>query len=360
MLLGLANRIAWQPVLLVVAGFALLVVAWLWMWPRRHRLPTVLQFLLIVLTVRYALFTMPLSWGFYYATIHPAFIDFRERGLVANKVKEFLAPPPEQKYVAVGSSQTRAVYSQFSRQNPVLGFYSLAGMGPVDYVEQYGEILKRRPKVLLLYVSEFDLARPLDLTNARISDLPLSLWPEFYRLVSTAAGPAAARETLTGMAVADLFPENKYSFLAADYAKQIRSWLAGKAAAVPTVEQQTEQQLASLKHLSADAVPTQMLFLEAFLQMTERDGIPVVLVEGQYNPLAYTDDNLRLNREIITPLLATLPKRFANVTMLDRADTREFAASDYEDGYHVKPEAGARFAAHLLHLLENRVTLSSR
>ena len=277
---------------------------------------------------------------------------------MSNKVKEFLAPSPAQKDVAVGSSQTRAVYSQFSKENRILGFYSLAGMGPVDYVEQYGEILKRRPKVLLLYVSEFDLARPIDLTNARLSDLPLRLWPEFYSLVSKTVGLETARETLTGMAIANLFPENKYSFIFSDYAKQIRFWLAGRHAVVPTPEQLTEIQLASLSHLTSDSVPEQMVFLDAFLRMTERDGIPVVLVEGQYNPAAYSDANLRLNRDVIEPLLAALPRQFTNVIVLDRTETQEFAASDYEDGYHVKPEAGSRFAAHLVQLLEKRVALS--
>jgi hypothetical protein len=357
-LLSVADKIAWQPVL--IAGFELvaLVLLWIWVWNRRQQIPTAVQFVLIVLTARFLLFGTPLSWFAYYATLDPAFIDFRERDLVANKVKTFLAPPAEQKFVAVGSSQTRAVYSQFSKNNPVLGYYSLAGMGPADYVEEYGEILKRRPKVILLYLSEFDLARPVDLTNSRLSDLPIREWPEFFRLVASVKGVETAKDTLVAMTVADLFPENKYSFLVADYTKQLLSHIAGDPVTVPTIAEQTRVQTASLKSLRADAVPEQMIFLEAFLRLTERDRLPVVLVEGQYNPVAYTSANIRMNRDVIAPDLAELKKKFANVVVVSRAEASQFTQSDYEDDYHVKPEAGERFAAHLLRLLAGKVTLS--
>src|SRR5664279_3700261 len=150
------------------------------MWKRRTRTPTAVQFLLIVVTARYLLFATPLSWFAYYATIGTAFIDSRERDIVAAKVKTFLAPAPDQQFLAVGSSQTRAIYTAYSKKNPVRGYYVLAGMQPLDYVNEYGEILKSRPKVILLYISEFDLGRPLDLSTCRLSDLQLGEWPAFY------------------------------------------------------------------------------------------------------------------------------------------------------------------------------------
>jgi hypothetical protein len=355
---GIASRIAWLPVTITAAECTALVLAWLWLWKHRERTPTAAQFALIVVTARFLLFATPLSWFTYYTTIGTDFIDSRERDIVAAKVKTFLAPAPGQQFLAVGSSQTRAIYTQYSKKNPILGYYVLAGMQPLDYVSQYGEILKSRPKTILLYISEFDLGRPLDLSTSRLSDLQFREWPAMFKLIAQAAGTKAAWNTMAGIAVADLFPENKYSFIFADYLKQLRARLAGRAPGGPTIDQQTRRQIATLEQLSGATVPAQLLFLEEFLRLTERDGVPVVLVEGQYNPRAYTARNAVLNRDVLGPALDQMQERFSNLAVVRRASVPAFAVGDYLDGYHVKPDAGDRFAAELLDLLRRQQTVS--
>jgi hypothetical protein len=355
---SIAARIGWLPVTLATAECIALVLVWLWVWKRRERTPTAAQFVLIVLTARFVLFATPLSWFAYYATIGSDFIDSRERDIVAAKVKTFLAPPPGQEFLAVGSSQTRAVYTQYSKKNPILGYYVLAAMQPIDYVDEYGEILKSRPKVILLYISEFDLGRPVDLSTCRLSDLRLAQWPAFYKLIAQAAGPKAAWDTMAGIAIADLFPENKYSFIFADYLKEVRARFAGSPPDTPTIAQETHREITTLRKLTAETVPRQALFLEEFLRLTERDGIPVVLVEGQYNPHAYTAKNVALNRDVLEPALERMQLGFSNLAVVRRASIRQFAANDYRDGYHVKPDAGDHFVTQLLDLLRRQQTVS--
>ncbi len=353
-LVSVVDKIAWLPFIIACGQFSALAFLWLWVWKRRECTPTLAQFLLIVMTARFLLFGTPLSWFTYYATIDSNFVDPRERDIIANKIKTFFLPPPQQKFLAVGSSQTRAVYSHFSKHNPILGYYTLAGMQPADFVDEYTEIVKRRPKVVLLYISEFDLGRQVDLSTSRLSDLSIKEWPNFYRSAAAAAGPKKAWDTMVAIAIADLFPENKYSFIFKDYFKQLRSRFLGARETPPTFAQQIRLERNSLNNLRADAVPAELIFLDEFLKLAERDRIPVVLVEGQYNPVAYNDKNVPMNRNVIEPALAKLQKTFPNVTLVRRADLRQFNESDYQDAYHVKAEAGDRFVTQLLALLERR------
>lgn len=73
---------------------------------------------------------------------------------------------------------------------------------------------------------------------------------------------------------------------------------------------------------------------------------------------AHTEANLRLNHEVVKPLLAALPHRLSNVTVLGRAETKTFVVSDYENIFHVKLGAGERFAADLVRLLDQRMALT--
>jgi hypothetical protein len=271
------------------------------------------------------------------------FNDHRDQTIVVERIKSFLDKGSP--YLAIGSSQTHAVYKEYAHAHGELDYFHLAGMTPFDYWLEYDRLAAKHPGTMLLYMSEFDLARGLSAPASRTSSLALWHLPELYRLVRTAAGEPMARQLVLEKLIAELFPEHKYAFIASAFGKR----LTGAPRPAAEVEKAPlENHLKNLAKLNADKVPAQTVFLHAFLKRAEEDGIPVVIVEGQYHPKGYSPKNASIRKDRVEPLLAALPQRYPNVKFLPLAETLTFSEQDYSDGYHVKPASGLAFVRALL------------
>ena len=80
----------------------------------------------------------------------------------------------------------------------------------------------------------------------------------------------------------------------------------------------------------------------------------VVIIEGQYNPLAYTEKSRYLNK-VTHNELESFAKKFKNVTFFSRSNVMQFTEDDYMDAVHVKSESGYRFVESLMKNLETFV-----
>ncbi|VAW87148.1 hypothetical protein MNBD_GAMMA16-10 [hydrothermal vent metagenome] len=79
----------------------------------------------------------------------------------------------------------------------------------------------------------------------------------------------------------------------------------------------------------------------------------MILVEGDYHPLTYSEKNIQLNG-VVKSKFAKLTDRYKNITYVPRKTISEFTDSDFRDGYHVHKRVGLEFTKELLEYLDNR------
>ena len=159
------------------------------MWKR------VLFILLALMLVRHCLFHTETSWRFYLEHLQPEDIGvtgFREHDFLKEEVQHFSLPSdfPGVEYLAVGSSQTGFLYHKQSVKTPErLRVITVGGMSPFDFMLFRSRIEAYKPKNILLYLSELDMAneyyKPY-LPNVRIAPPQgLSIVPIFWEMPVT-------------------------------------------------------------------------------------------------------------------------------------------------------------------------------
>jgi hypothetical protein len=110
--------------------------------------------------------------------------------------------------------------------------------------------------------------------------------------------------------------------------------------------------LSRLKSLEGQYIDNNLLLINEFLRLTDDAGIEIIIVEGSYNPLAYSKKNLTLNRRV-KQRLAALADQYPRVRFITRESQYELKTTDFRDGYHVKKSAGLAFTRDLLRGLES-------
>lgn len=326
----------------------LVLLAGIYFWSRKLSAGwrRMVHLVIIVLLVRIVLFQNPLAWYTYHKTLDPEVIGWRQSSLLYDNFSGY-ARHDSVKMLAIGSSQTGYLYGYgfTSGASDGLAVKTLAGMGPVDLYLYRHEILEYDPEKVLLYLSDFDIAREAELDVLKLSPSQgLALPDLLFKLKSNFTGRkvnGVAKELLAG----ELFPEFKYAFVFKGYLDQ----LFNKSAAFPTREQQMSdeeyiryqfEQLSTTIHTRH--IPTNLYFLEEFIGFLENQGIRVVILEGQYHPAAYDSQNLAVKRRVRMEL-EQLSSRHTNVNFLPESVLPRFEASDYVDAYHVSGEAGQKF-----------------
>ena len=253
----------------------------------------------------------------------------------------------------MGSSQTLVVYTPYSEKHKDLSVLHLSSMAPLDFYLYRKYIVSKNPNYVLLYLSEFDLAREPRLEAAKIApqqgiDL-LKILPMIFEISKQAHSEVAFKEMIAG----EFFPEYKYSFVFRGFSDKIMK----KNAALhreslllslhPDTEELKEHIQSLVESMDERWIKYNVYFLREFLAYCRSKSLKVVIVDGQYNPLAYTEKNLRLN-QIVHNELENLTKQFDNVTFLPRSQVMEFTQDDYSDATHVKPQAAYRFVESLI------------
>ena len=96
-----------------------------------------------------------------------------------------------------------------------------------------------------------------------------------------------------------------------------------------------------------------MYYLKKAIHYFNEKNIRIIIIEGQYNPLAYKAENLKLNKEVrklLTEFLTSTPENI----YIPREDILNFDPHDYRDGYHVKEKAGLKFVINLIKKLDDK------
>jgi hypothetical protein len=348
--LGHVSPAYWR--FLAVAVAFLVAAAWLaWRMPRPWR--HVVAVMVVVLTVRLILLQNPLAWRFYASRLDPNVIGWRQYQAVVRERDNYFAEAARVRYVAVGSSQTGMIYGGYAESHPELELFGVVAMQPLDFLLYRDYIVRYRSERVLLYLSDFDIARrpPAEaiVLSPRQGLRLFDVWARLRRL------PASSEYTvpLAEMLVGEVFPEFKYGFVFRDLADRCLRRVAEFPRRVDTRPPViTEDGIRRLRAtISADYIAFNMDSLRDFLRFVTSRGIGVVIIEGEYNPLVSTEETRRVSG-IVSRALDGVARQIPNVRYVRSAAIMELTKDDYSDLTHVKPEVGYEFTRRVVGLLD--------
>lgn len=313
-----------------------------------------IRFVAFILLMRIALFQNPAAWYIYVHTLLPEEIGWRQNSFLYNQLLQYKNHGSID-FLAVGSSQTQAIY-QFNGSEPEnFAITSLAGFGPLDFYLYRRHILNYEPETILLYLSDFDLGRKPSLNAAKLSPSQGLDFLDAYFSLKEFFPEEESQFILKELLVGEFFPEYKYSFIFRGYVDK----LFGKTEIWPleftqhTQEEYKQVQFANLKSsLEVENIEINMYYLEKFINFFEKRNIVIVILEGQYHPDAYTEKNMVVHKKSLDRL-HELETVFSNVTYIPKSKFRSFGAGDFEDVYHVSREAGIEFTKSIFPLLNS-------
>jgi hypothetical protein len=324
---------------------------------KEERFRKVLIVFLLMFLTRFIFLENPFAWEIYKKLLTQQDIGYREFDIITAQVDRFrssLSPKPTE-FLAVGSSQVGAIFYQWGGPPIDLKIYSIAGMKPIDYLLYRDELQKYRPRNILLYLSEFDIAVTPQIEAVLLGPqqgvnsigiwekiIKCGLWNEYKNM-------------LIYCAFAEMLPEYKYSFIFRGIVKKLWGSEPSKAnvklPTLPTDPSEINPELLKstelLNQVFQDAgIQFNIECLKEFVVFCAAKNIQVIIVEGQYNPLAYTPKAMSYNTKV-KEMLCGLQKEYKNVRFIPRTLCYQFNFREYRDISHVLPDAARRFTKHL-------------
>ena len=345
--------LVWSAAVLVI----ILLIIWLYLNRSKIKLAKYLVPLLIIILMRLILFHNIISWTLYYQSLSWKDVGFRQRAMLQHEIKRFLIKPKKaSKFLAVGTSQTGAVYGDYSKENSNFTKIEMPGMGPLDMYLYREYILSYNPDYILLYLSEFDMARVPDLNLAKISPNQdvhlLEIFNELHAISKKYNSETAFKELIIG----EFLPEYKYSFIFKALQKKI---FPGSGNTLPIFQETDTEELLKqhinglVAKLNEEEIEINFKFLNKFITYCSTKNTPIIIIEGQYNPLAYNEKTLRLNK-IVRNKFKNISISRKNVEFIPRSETIQFNIDDYGDAYHVKGPKRMIFAEQIIKKINSR------
>jgi hypothetical protein len=313
---------------------------------------------LTTLALHLALFGNPVAFGAYYFVLRDH-ADWRQSDIMAERFKSMMPTGNGVEWLAVGSSQTYAIYGDMAKSRDDLEVFSLAGMTPMDMVLYQDRILRLKPRHVLLYVSEFDLAAELRPEWARLAPLSVlrirSVTDQLMASVPRDSFPNLSRDLLIG----DLLPVYRYNFIFRGMLSRV-----AEAIGIPGFHSQRQADdqgdYAALQARGQQSMESMAKLLEGFIETLQKTGTKVLIVEGQYNPHGETPGLLRQHAGFVT-WLADLQQRNPELLTIRRKELPEMGADDFGDAYHLSKKSAFRLAEIILQKATgvNRSVISS-
>ncbi len=349
--LGNVSDGCWIRLCLTLLG---LLLGWWIVRKLRGNIRTIGVAFMIVMTLRVALLGNPISWMVYRTLLSTDDVGWRQNSVIAYGIAKDAKHRTGFRNLAVGSSQVEALFGRYARKHRDMGMFSMPGLGPIDYLLYKDHIAAREPDRILLYLSESDLARRPAFSAAKLGPPQRGYWVTLFRELGYRAFWKDAGGILAEIFVAEVLPEYKYSFVFRglwDKAIGARKALGKVEVTNIPDDKLLEIHLKRLATtLAEENIEGQVAVVRTFIRFCEEKGISVVLLEGEYNPLALSEENLRLNR-ITRARLEGLADQCPHVTFFPRNTFARFGTSDFRDGYHLEKDAGyayvERLVAHL-------------
>jgi hypothetical protein len=313
----------------------------------------------VILVLRFALLGNGLPWSYYARVLTPELVGDRQYDLIKAQRDRFEARSRGPRYLAVGSSQTEAVYYNYAREHDDLETFIVAAMMPLDFVLYAENIVRRRPETVLLYLSDFDIAkRPSPEATVLSPSQGLDLISSI-RLLRSRPPVEGLGGAMVELGLGELLPELKYGFIFRGLVdKQLRRFGRRLGARPPPGQRVPEEERIRWlrESLAEEYVEFNLTWLEHFLSTMVGSSIHVVIVEGHYNPRADNEATQRL-KLMVRERLSEIDDRFERVRFIPLSELRPFSVEHYADLTHVAHDEGERFARDLLARIEAREQL---
>ncbi len=251
--------------------------------------------------------------------------------------------------LAVGTSQTVALYKQryfLNRsgyeENVIFNLFGLPGFQPVDLMLYFEHIKRFRPSTVLLYESA------LDLNYLMFERMPMAPRQGLY-LAGFVSGflkhgyISEAGEELKSLAIGELLPEYKYSYI---YKAMTRRLFGHKSSVSAFSDKEEAIPSFKIPELDIKRLDFNLSYVEEFLALCRGEGIEVIILEGTYNPVARSEDH-EYATGLIRQRLESLAARYKNTRFIPASALYRFSDSEWKDATHATEMAAYRFRTQL-------------
>ena len=317
-----------------------------------RRVPVWAMVLIAILLLRVVLFDTAWALRHYSRDLNHLLVGYFQYDLLCllNSEKEGLRRRTD--YLAVGSSQAGAVFGSFAGSRDDFDLFCMAGLGPPGFLLYLDFIKARRPETIILYLSEFDLGHPITAEKMKLSPFQGLKYLDIWSLLSRYKDGEDHSLDVVEMLLYDLFPEFKYRFVFHGYWNEL---MGIKKVRDIDNEAWMEKHFKDLANLDEKYFDIQLAFLREFLSRVAKDGIKVVIAEGQYHPRAFSEKNRRLHN-LAQKRLKALAEEYDAVRYFPQREVYEFSEVDYFDGCHVHQEKGRLFSERLFQAMNRRIS----
>ena len=327
---------------LIGAGVGTLI----WAAPRQARpWNTILRCVIVFLIIRVVTLENPWAWHAYESLLRGRRIGWRQMGVIRAERGSFFRSGPV-RYLAVGSSQTDAIYSDLPGERPDVRVFPLGGMFPLDLVLYRDQIFDTRPSAVLLYVAEWDLCRDHEPEHIALAPSQGAAFPVLARDILERPGGRRYSRDLVRLGVGEFFPEYKYGYIFRDLTDAV----TGKSRFNPPVEPKTfdpneVQWWTDLMQnsLTESTIPFHEAFLRDFVRSCTQRGIRVAIVQGRVIPRARVG-KIPVLASRVDEILREIARDDPSVLYIPIADQPDLVDDDFRDATHLRREVGLRFA----------------
>jgi hypothetical protein len=312
--------------------------------------------LIIGITTNIMLFWNPLFYIYASKHLNASDIGFRQYDALRLELDRFKKHTPA-RYLAVGSSQTLAIYTEYQNKNtPDFSIFSMAGLGPLDFL-LYKDIIKSRcGSTIILTLSDFDLARNPHLEWAKLSSLRGGgLFENYfflYKHLYSSHKLYFSNAELLDVTLANTLDPYRLQCVFRGFVDKMFSRnkaFPEKDETAHTDKEFLEIQLKGLLNLDKQWIDINLLLVDRFIAWADKNNLNVVIVEGHYHPRAL-QANILLHKKTSLEL-ESICGRHKNSRFIRSNSVYEFTEADYRDGYHVRPESGYKFSIKLMNII---------
>jgi hypothetical protein len=342
----------------LLACLVLWLISLYYLLSNRHsfRGKVILLGLIIGITTNIMLFRNPLFYLYASKHLNASDIGFRQYDALSIELDRFKRHAPA-RYLAVGSSQTGAIYTEYHNKNaPRFSIFAMAGLGPLDFL-LYRDIIKSRcSSTIILTLSDFDLARKPHLEWAKLSSQQgmgsFENYLFLYKYLYAGHHLYFSNSELLDVILANTLDPYRLQFVFRGFVDKVFSRnkaFPEKDETALTDKEMLEKQLKGLLNLDKQWIDINMTLVDHFITWADKNNLKVVIVEGHYHPGALKS-NLLLHKKTSSEL-EFMCARHKNARFIQSNSIYEFTEADYRDGYHVRPEIGYKFSLKLMNIL---------
>ncbi|MCB9799496.1 MAG: hypothetical protein H6757_01915 [Candidatus Omnitrophica bacterium] len=328
---------------------------------KKNRL-AILAFVVLIEAMRFAFIGHADTWKYYYENVQaPDYVDWRQKHILAlnqtylplSKIK---TDRPE--YLALGSSQVDVIfnYSGFFKKHGGDTLWLPLG-GPLMFMMTYPYIEKRKPKNIILYLSEFDLLSDKNLSSMPLFPLSVFQMAEIFQCLQPYRQKVPdLNRGIARTFLSNLVKEQKYGFV---FKALFLQWTAYRnfvpQILPPGAFPHLRIEFYGGYYKNADEnMDFHLALLEKFLSKFENfpEKPRIFLVESQYDPRAYSAGNMRIN-SMVKAKFREFSERYTYVTYIPREAQYQIKAYEYRDSIHIRHGLSDKIVADLFRLFES-------